>query len=695
MEKNFKWTFAPKGPLDMGQGSEDASFPQFEKYALRNLIREYTQNSLDAHDNTSPNPVRIMVSVSSLSIDEFPNLTRELLPHLKAASDSCKRDNFSRDPYPPKIEALTKWVADGEIPVLIFSDYYTVGMPYKDENETGENSAFNACVRQCCASYKPENSAGGSHGLGKTVGFVNSNINAVIYSTFTTENETFCEGVIKLCDHRVDGQSFKAHGFYDSEGGLHPGSGEAIPEVFQRSVPGTDAYVLGIDLTEEEKVEMKRNFLRGFFMAILQEKITANLFGEEFNHNNIIEKTEHYFNSTEDIFDSIKNKIRDAGIFFSPRPYLIEAVSKAKEDDEHLVYTTNEVTPEKWSNFSATLYLWKNDDLKAKYRDTIIYMRDKLMTIEVRRGKERQGYRGVVVVNEGSSELRKIENVTHDKWVNAELRRLSTSEKNAITLVQKQLEEFVTTCINLTFPDNGSEERSLQSLSSIEVNLVGNSLHKSTEDEAVWPTSNELDEIKATHKKSKGSLVILETGKSKKKRRKGQAGNTTRGGNSTPEKTEVPSMPPAPPGAIPPRPTPPPSDKLPNGSIKKDELETENGNHENQVSDEPITHLRELRLLPRAFKLIPLSDSEYTCKLIIRSPKDCVGCSVALYISALGGKSLPLELEKVGDGLSIVGNNKNEIRGFDLQKDSANIIYFTPVNKSINYSLVPKAYETR
>lgn len=162
------------------------------------------------------------------------------------------------------------------------------------------------------------------------------------------------------------------------------------------------------------------------------------------------------------------------------------------------------------------------------------------MTIEVRRGKERQGYRGVVVVNEGSSELRKIENVTHDKWVNAELRRLSTSEKNAITLVQKQLEEFVTTCINLTFPDNGSEERSLQSLSSIEVNLVGNSLHKSTEDEAVWPTSNELDEIKATHKKSKGSLVILETGKSKKKRRKGQAGNTTRGGNSTPEKTEVP-----------------------------------------------------------------------------------------------------------------------------------------------------------
>lgn len=106
MEKDYKWTFAPKHPLDMGQGSEDASFPQFEKYALRNLIREYTQNSLDAHDCESPNPVKIVVSASSLSIDEFPNLTRELLPHLEAASKSCQRDNFSRDPYPPKIEAL-------------------------------------------------------------------------------------------------------------------------------------------------------------------------------------------------------------------------------------------------------------------------------------------------------------------------------------------------------------------------------------------------------------------------------------------------------------------------------------------------------------------------------------------------------------------------------------------------------------
>lgn len=692
MEKDYKWTFAPKHPLDMGQGSEDASFPQFEKYALRNLIREYTQNSLDAHDCESPNPVKIVVSASSLSIDEFPNLTRELLPHLEAASKSCQRDNFSRDPYPPKIEAIKGWKDTGTIPILVFSDYNTVGMPYEDEIETGKNSAFNACVRQSCASFKPENSAGGSHGLGKTVGFVNSNINAVVYSTVTKAGESFCEGVVKLCDHRVNGQSFKAHGFYDSEEGCRPGSGNAIPDEFQRSDPGTDAFVLGVELSEAQKIDMKRDLLRGFFMAILQGKLIADIIGEEFDQNNIIEKTEYYFNTTDDIYDSIWK--RDAGVYFSPRPYLIEAVAKAKQDDAHLVYTTNDVTPEKWSNFSATLYLWKNDELKTKSRDTIIYMRDKLMTIEVRRSREHRGYLGVIVVDLGSSELRKIEDVTHDNWDNAELRRLSASDKSAISSVQKQLKEFVTACVDKAFPDNGDEERSLQSLSSLDVNLSGNSLRKSTEDEAVWPTSNELGTVKDLHKKSSGGLVILETGKSKKRKRKGQTSKTTRGGNPTPEKPEDPPTPPIPP--TPSGSTTPSDDDIPNDPIEKDEFEDENGNNENPVSDQPVAHFREIKLLPNAFKLIPLTDSEYTAKLIIRSPKDCFGCSLALYISALGKeKIIPLEIEKVSEGLSIAGNRKNEIRGFDLHKDGANIIYFTPVIKAINYSLVPKAYETK
>lgn len=692
MEKNYKWTFAPKGPLDMGQGSEDASFPQFEKYALRNLIREYTQNSLDAHDESSDEAVMVVINCSCLNIEDFPRLTKDLLPHLEASSKSCQRDNFGKNPYPPKIESLTEWLSEGQIPTLIFSDFNTKGMPYVDEITTGKNSVFNACVRQSCASFKSESSAGGSHGLGKTVGFVNSSINAVIYSTCTQEGDTFCEGVIKLCDHNVGEKRFKAHGFYDSESGRHPGSGDAIPDVFKRTIPGTDAIVLGITLNEEQLKEMKKNFLRGFFMAILHGKLAANLFGEEFNQANLIEKTIQYFNTEEDLFDSINKQ--NKGVHFSPRPYLLEAISKAGIDEEHLKYTTEIVFPEKWNNFQATLYLWKNDELKTKTRDTLIYMRDKLMTIEVRRKKEHRGYLGVVVVNDGSTELRKIEDVTHDNWDNAELRRLSREDKKAVSAIQRQLKEFVADCINIAFPENENEERALQSLSDVNINLSGNSKLKSTEEEAIWPTSNELDEIKDVKKSSKGGLIILETGKSKKKKRKGQVGKTTRGGRPASHKLEKqedpidPNTPPAPPVT-------PPNHMLSTGPIEKEEYEDEHGTHDNEISDEPINHLRELKLLSNAFKLIPLSDSEFTSKLIIRVPKDCVGCSVALYISALGGGSIPLEIEKVSNGLKIDGTFKNEIRGFDLHKDCPNTIYFTPVNRSINYSLVPKAYETR
>lgn len=694
MENNYKWTFASKGPLDMGQGSEDASFPQFEKYALRNLIREYTQNSLDAHDEASNDPVKIKIYTSSLIIDDFPNLTKELLPHLEAASKSCERNNNGRNPYPPKIEALKDWIEIGKLPTLVFSDFNTTGMPYRDEFETGENSGFNACVRQSCASYKSESSAGGSHGLGKTVGFVNSAINAVIYSTQTIEGDTFCEGVAKLCDHNIDSNRYKAHGFYDSECGLHPGSGEDIPEEFQRSVSGTDAIVLGISIDEDEQIEMKKNLIRGFFMAIWQGKLTADLFGEEFTQSNLIDKIYHYFDTEDDTFDSIRR--RDVGVHFSPRPYLTEAVAKSEEDEEHLKFSTTNVTPEKWNNFSAIFYLWKNDELKSKSRgDTIIYMRDKLMTIEVSRKREHRGYLGVVVVNKGSSELRKIEDVTHDHWDNAELRRLSKEDKEIIKAVQNQLKDFVETCIDFAFPDNENVERSLQSLSSIDINLAGSAKPKSIEEEAVWPTSNELDEIRSVYNGSKGGLIILETGKSKKKKRKGQTSKTKRGGRTKTSESDDPVKSTTPTPPTPPRPTPPIDDFTQNGRIEKDEYETEDGNHDNEVGDKEVKHLRELKLLPKDFKLIPLSDSEFTSKLIIRSPKDCVGCSLALYISTLGGGTVPLELEKVGNGLSINGENNNEIRGFDLHKEGANIIYFTPVNKSINYSLSPKAYETR
>ncbi|MDE6648911.1 MAG: hypothetical protein K2K45_03170 [Muribaculaceae bacterium] len=691
MEKNYKWTFAPKGELDMGQGSEDASFPQFEKYALRNLIREYTQNSLDAHDEKSSDPVKIKVSTLSLNIDNFPNLTKELLPHLEAASKSCEKNNNGRNPYPPKINALKDWIKSGELPTLVFSDFNTTGMPYMDEFKTGVNSGFNACVRQSCASYKPENSSGGSHGLGKTVGFVNSAINAVIYSTLTIKGDAFCEGVVKLCDHNIESQRFKAHGFYDSENGVHPGKGEDIPEELQRSDPGTDAIVLGIAISEDEKIEMKKNLLRGFFMAIWQGKLTADLFEEEFTQSNLLDKIYHYFNTEDDVFDSIRQ--RDVSVHFSPRPYLTEAVAKAGEDDDHLKYKTSDVTPEKWDNFSATFYLWKSDELKSKSRDTIIYMRDKLMTIEVSRKREHRGYKCVVVVNKGSSELRKIEDVTHDHWDNAELRRLSKEDKETIKSVQNQLKDFVETCINLAFPDNENEERSLQSLSSFDINLAGGAKPKSTEEDAVWPTSNELDEIKSVNKGSRGGMMILETGRSKKKKRKGQTSKTKRGRRVVTTESDDPVDPPTPTPPTPPRPKPP-IEKF-SGRIEKDEFESENGNHNSEVGNNEVKHLRELKLLPSAFKLIPLSDSEFTSKLIIRSPKDCVGCSLALYISTLGGGNVPLELEKVEAGLYICGENNNEIRGFNLYKDQANIIYFTPVNKSINYSLSPNAYETR
>lgn len=82
---------------------------------------------------------------------------------------------------------------DGTIGYLKVSDYNTTGMEYVDDEDTP--SAFDSCLHNSSASYKPNSHAGGSHGQGKVVGFVNSPINAVYYSTMIPNGKrNYCQG---------------------------------------------------------------------------------------------------------------------------------------------------------------------------------------------------------------------------------------------------------------------------------------------------------------------------------------------------------------------------------------------------------------------------------------------------------------------------------------------------------------------
>lgn len=277
-----KWNFVVRNESSQEQGREDSSFDYF-KDKERCLVREYIQNSMDARSKRTNIPyVTVEFSFGKLLCADYPALLQSLPARLKACSEYCQGNN-AKDPYAEKYEYLTEHL-DGSIGYLKVADYNTEGMPYVSDRFT--KSKFKSCVRSANSSHKDSGNAGGSHGKGKTVGFVNSNINAVYYSTMTEDGECFGEGVIKLCDHIYNDENGKKQiyedvAFYDSHLGKHPDT-EKIPAEFKRHEYGTDAYVLGIEPMDEYIINMKKEVLRSFFKAIKEDLLRVVICGEEF-----------------------------------------------------------------------------------------------------------------------------------------------------------------------------------------------------------------------------------------------------------------------------------------------------------------------------------------------------------------------------------------------------------------------------
>ena len=683
-----KWNFQERRPASISQSREDSSFAPFINNKLRCLVREYIQNSMDAYSKLIPNPVvEVHFETGRLCYDDYPELIGSLRRRLVACSNHCKSYPNGKDPYQSKVEYLDEH-KDSSIGYLKVSDYNTRGMSFIDDDD--QTSPFRACVRESSASFKPDRSAGGSHGLGKTVGFVNSGINAVYYSTMDEDGNTYGEGIIKLCDHKLvleDGSSMKyeATAFYDSCDGVRPDSGTDIPEIFRRTAVGTDAFVLGIEVSELDLTTMKQEIIRSFFKAIYENKLAVVVGGERIDKNNLEEKLVEYFNDEEyGAYDKLRTS--EPWLRFNPRPYCLEVLKNKGVDENHIVLNTTVDFPDRFPSLGdATLLLWKSEDIKASgSRDSIVYMRDNSMVIEVRRGSNNKGYYGICICDgSGSESLRLLENVTHDKWDEAELRDLSKEEQKSAKDTLKALKGFIKACEEKVFPEEIDQEEDIHSLKRRRLG-IDDRTNSDNDADSAWPTTNVTTGSKEG-KSGESSVTILNTKAGGKKKRKSKGKQTD-------------PLPPAVPGGKPGPYPPKPEDEVPNPEDMTEKKPSTPGvddyGDEQGGRYEDITrgkHMQEIQLDGSCRRLIPLHDGEFACKIAIKVPKDYEGCKMVLSIQAVSGK-IPLRLKRVSDGCKITGIYNNEISGFDLSQDSINVIKFTPVESIKNYSLIIEAY---
>ena len=682
-----KWNFVQKPKGTMKRGREDSSFDIFKDNEVRCLVREYIQNSVDAAQKREDNAykkVLITFSYGTMKCADYPNLIQSLLERLKACSERSQKLLSSMDIYKSKYEFL-KSRFNGTIGYLKVSDYNTTGMDYVDDDDIP--SAFDSCVQSSSSSYKPDGSvAGGSHGLGKTVGFVNSPFNAVYYSTKHDETgHTFGEGVVRLCTHKYrndEGEEvlFEPDAFYNNGGS--PNSDNDIPVIFRRDVSGTDAFVLGMEENEKDINIMKQELLRGFFYAIYQELLDVDICGELFTKANIADKMLYYY-PEPDFTDLDLDRSNRPELNFNPRPYLFEIAMCETPDESHIVLTTDDF-PGQFSMLGhATFKLWKSEDIaSSRSFDKIIFMRNKLMTVEVRKYNSSKGFYGIMVCDgDGAKYLRMLEDGRHDKWDEKELKDLSEDDKRNAKKTLRELDSFKNECIKIVFPEEHDKQLEIKSLKKRRIGKFGSRSEENEEDN-IWPTTNVLEKEKNQGLKS-GSFSIFEEVKGRKKKKK--KGTIT---DVEPE-TDPSPRPETTPG---PDPDPDP-DPHPNPSPDPVYVEGDDGDDIGfgETENPNVEREREIKLDGRNKRLKPLHNDVYSCKLEIRVPRDYYDCRLVLDIQADEGL-FPLDLKQVSDGYQIRSGVSNEIYGFDLKAEIPNVIKFTPQENVTLYSLNIKVY---
>jgi len=690
---NSKWNFQVKPKSVPGEGGEDAAFSYFRYSPIRFIVREYVQNSMDAGIDGSDQPVRIEFSAGCISSDEYPELIGGLLERMKACHQKALENTNSRDVYKKKVEYLENHIHT-TIPFLKVSDYNTKGMPYVEN----ENCGFEAGARNMSASFKSTGKAGGSHGLGKAVGFLTSEINAVYFSTMDAETgDCFGEGHVRLCTHKIDGIDYFGAAFYDHNGGDKPDKNDEIPEEFRRTEPGTDVFILGLELCNDELEEMKREVLRSFFKAIYDNKIEVSIAGEVFKQSNLDDQMLLYYSGDENIFDTKRvNKIIE---YFNPRPYYTECVNCFSEDENHIY---REVTLQDYPNMGhANLWIFKNEDIKSHSEDRIICMRDKEMAIEVYAPRTRKGYYGIFICDgDGSEILRKMENVTHDKWEEKQVKDLDAETVTKSREIIKEKDKFITAVIDELFPQRDDAEYTVPMLDQMiffggqrREGDNGSQTQDNSDRKKMsgTPTSTKADSISVSKITSEkiGRLLIKKKGGMKKPSKKRASGGLypisqpIPGANPGIPPTPPP-MPPVPPIPVPPGPTP--------GPIIPKDPDTGKEGKESETGDRGARKTGKHAADIEARFRVKMIRTEYgpIHRVVINSDDNYESCSAAIDIAGEESDST-LKFSCITPGCHVTGKDGNIITGFSLVpgKNYLDIQF----EDNDYHSLVIKAYE--
>ncbi len=313
------------------------------------FAREIIQNSLDAQYDDGQ-PVEVIFDLNkNLTLKDIPGgeRTKEILELCASVATNKQTKNS----YEKGLEILSK----DYVRCLKISDKNTRGV------RTGRDEAWGAFVFDEGRSVKQRPGSAGSHGVGKKVPFIISGCNTVFYAT----KNRYIENGVEKSDCLVQGKTTlinwvdldnkrkSSKGWYgligddvnDTKNIVKPidanNCSDINPYFLRKEEYGTDVIVVGVNIYDNES-EIKgyiiNAVLENYFVAIKQDKLNVEVFGEQINSNTFEDVVRKYYKEqddkhgvtlsgclrvydeevshTEDIFDTSGNKIGSINIYF-------------------------------------------------------------------------------------------------------------------------------------------------------------------------------------------------------------------------------------------------------------------------------------------------------------------------------------------------------------------------------------------
>lgn len=267
-DSEYGFLFKPNGNEEQGPSNSGEEIFSDDTIAQA-LARELGQNSLDAIAKDDAWPVTMVFELHRMKVEDIPDVNN-LRRHLRAA--------LGRYPDSPRLQEAVKTL-DGEcIDVLRVGDYGTKGLS-GSESIADSGSVLTALTRGSGVSVG-KTDAGGSFGIGKSVGILSSLVRTEFWTTRTPDSdETVFAGCTQLTTHQVPGsddprQLLGPMGTYtllsDMQDYRYLRDPAPLGPFSQRTEPGTDVYIIGYSAAgDDPRLEQIRDAMIDNFMAAI------------------------------------------------------------------------------------------------------------------------------------------------------------------------------------------------------------------------------------------------------------------------------------------------------------------------------------------------------------------------------------------------------------------------------------------